>query len=125
MLAAAGAAVLWRPGTAVPAGVLVIDAVPWAAVTSIQGEDAKTVALPRTASTPFSMSLPAGSYRIVLTGPPPESRRTELRATVTPAVTTIAPPAQFQMLTPEQYFEPYLGPAAPAAVPEEAPVTQP
>jgi hypothetical protein len=51
----------------------------------------------------------------VLTGPPPESRRTDVQATVTANATVLLPPATFQTITPEQYFEGYLQAALPAA----------
>jgi hypothetical protein len=126
-LLAALAAALWRPNTAVPSGLLVIDAVPWGVVTSIQREGATTVPVPPSTSTPFSISLPPGDYRIVLTGPGPESRQTEVRAAVTSQTTTIAPTTQFQALTADQYFEPYLGAGSdsPAVGPDVVRTSQP
>ena len=100
-------------------GQLVIDAVPWATITSIESESGEAVTLPPTPSTPIRLDLPAGSYRIVLTGPAPASKRTEIMATVTAGAMTTAPAATFESLTTDQYFENYLStftePAVPAA----------
>ena len=116
-LVAAGFAFL---GGAPPApGQLVIDAVPWATITSIESESGEAVALPATPSTPIRLDLPAGTYRIVLTGPAPEPKRTEITATVTTGAMTIAPTATFESLTAEQYFEKYLSPSADPAAPAE------
>jgi hypothetical protein len=113
--------VIWRGATAAPPpGILVIDAVPWGVVTSIENGRGEHVAVPASASTPFSLSLPAGSYHIVLTGPPPESKRADVTATVTPAGTIVAPRTEFQVITPEQYFTPYLAAATTADVSTDA-----
>jgi hypothetical protein len=125
--AAIAGIVLWRGGTVAPPGILVIDAVPWGVVTSIENERGEHVAVPASASTPFNLSLPAGTYHIVLTGPPPESKRADVSATVTSAGTIVAPRTEFQVITPEQYFTPYLTAATPADATADAgaPPTQP
>jgi serine/threonine-protein kinase len=109
----------------VPTGYLVVDAVPWASIASIQTEDGEPVTLPQGASTPFAMSLPAGSYQVAVAGPPPESQRQTLTIQVEPGASTVAPLIRFRTVTPEEYFEEYL--AAPAASLEEEapPVTTP
>ena len=105
-------------------GQLVIDAVPWATITSIESESGKAVELPPTPSTPIRLDLPAGSYRIVLTGPAPGSKRTEITATVTAGVMTTAPAATFESLTTDQYFENYLSSSADPAAPAEPAVAE-
>lgn len=54
-----------------PAGTctLVIDAVPWAQITGITDADGKTQPLPRDAATPTTLTLPPGTYTLVLTNP--------------------------------------------------------
>jgi len=116
VIAAALAVSTIRSGPA-PTGSLVIDAVPWASITSIQGEDGEAVTLPRAASTPFAMSLPAGTYQVVVAGPPPESQRQTFTVRVEANASAVAPMIRFRALTPEEYFEEYL--AAPAASLEE------
>jgi len=105
-------------------GQLVIDAVPWATITSIKNESGEAVALPTTPSTPIRLDLPAGSYRIALTGPAPGLKRTEIKATVTAGAMTTAPATTFESLTTDQYFGKYLSasddPAEPAAPGESA-----
>ena len=113
--AVAAAALALRPGV-VPIGTVAIDAVPWATVTRIEAEDGTPQGLPAEASTPLSLTLPVGTYRITLTGPPPDlaSRvvtvQVQADGTVTPA------PERFRTMTLEEYFDPYLTSATPAAV---------
>ena len=71
---AAVAALLLTGGT--PAtGTAVIDAAPWANIVEIRNEAGDVQPLPSPASTPLSLALPAGTYQISLTGPPPESKK--------------------------------------------------
>ena len=70
---AAVAALMLTGGTAAT-GIAVIDAAPWANITEIRNEDGEAQPLPSPASTPLSLTLPAGTYQITLTGPPPESK---------------------------------------------------
>jgi hypothetical protein len=112
-IALAGMSV-WRGASVPPSGTLVIEAVPWAMVTSIENEAGDAFAVEGEGSTPLTLSLPAGRYRIVLTGPPPESRRTDVQTTVTANAIVLSPPATFQTITPEQYFEAYLEAALPS-----------
>jgi serine/threonine-protein kinase len=61
--------VIWlMPGTpvAVPQGVLVIDAVPWAEVTAVIGESGEPVTLPQPSHTPLQLALPPGTYQVML-----------------------------------------------------------
>lgn len=91
-----------------PGGIVVIDAVPWARVESIIAEDGSRVALAAGATTPLSVNLPAGAYRIVLVGPPPAGESRELRVRIDGQQTLIAPLEQFSSLTPDEYFDRYL-----------------
>jgi tetratricopeptide (TPR) repeat protein len=120
---AAVIAFMMRPPTVVPMGMLVVDAVPWATVTAIEREDGTPQAVPEQASTPFSLSVPAGTYRVRVAGPPPESETRLLMITVGENAVAAAPTERFLEITPEQYFEQYL--AAPAAAPEDPAATPP
>jgi hypothetical protein len=113
-VAAIIAAIVLMP-TAIPqSGVLVIDAVPWATITSIQSEDGEQQPLPSPASTPLTLTLPAGNYQVDVTGPPPESEPQRITVQVAANVGTVAPTIRFRPLTPEEYFEQYLvAPVAP------------
>jgi hypothetical protein len=104
-------------------GSLVIDAVPWATVTAIRGNDGTPDALPLPASTPVSLALPPGTYQVTLTGPAPEGRVVTLTATVGVGGISVVPLTRFQALTAEDYFEQYLGSARSDAptVPDGAP----
>jgi serine/threonine-protein kinase len=102
----------WRSApvpAALPAGTLVIDAVPWATVTAIVDEDGRPVALPDVTSTPLSLDVPAGAYRVSLQGPPPQEDARQVEVTVVAGQTLAVPRLEFSTLTPEEYFEPYLG----------------
>ena len=123
LVTAAVVAFMMRPAPVVPMGTLVIDAVPWASVTAIEREDGTPHALPAQASTPFSVDVPAGTYRVRVAGPPPESEARLLRVTVAENGVAAAPVERFTEITPEQYFEQYL--AAPAQTPEDPAATPP
>jgi serine/threonine protein kinase len=111
---AVGVWFLTRPPVVVPTGTLVVDAVPWAMVSSIRGEDGTEHPVPAPGSTPLALILPAGRYVLQLVGPPPDSTARTITVQVQAAVLTSAPPELFQTVTPEQYFEPYLQSLAPA-----------
>jgi hypothetical protein len=115
--AAVAGVMMMQGGTPAPTGRLVIDAVPWASITSIQTEDGETVALPGPASTPLAISLPAGTYQVAVTGPPPESQAQNVTVRVDPGASTVTPLIRFRTLTAEEYFEEYL--SAPTASTEE------
>jgi len=97
----------------VASGTVVIDAAPWGTISAIETEGGDAVALPPSSTTPLSISLPAGTYQVTLTGPPPESQTQQMTIQVQQDTTTDAPLVRFRMLTPEDYFEQYL--AAPTA----------
>lgn len=50
-------------------GTLVIDALPWAEVMSIEDSEGKPVAVGPNRYTPMALSVPAGQYSVVLKGP--------------------------------------------------------
>jgi len=118
LLAAATAYFLTR-GPA-PTGTVVIDAVPWGTVTGIRTPGGDAQPLPEQASTPLPLVLPAGTYEVTLTGPPPESRTETVTVQVGADGVTVAPITRFQAITPEQYFEQYLGSVTPGAANEPA-----
>ena len=106
--AAASVAFVMMAGGSAATGTLIVDAVPWGTVTSIRTEDGEGVDLPSPAATPIALPLPSGNYQVVVVGPPPESQEQRLTVRVDSGATRIAPPVKFHVVTPEQYFEPYL-----------------
>ena len=98
-----------------PPGTLVIDAVPWGTVAAIANEKGASVALPAAPSTPLSLVVPSGTYQVTVTGPPPESQTQRITVRVEPNGSIVAPLVRFQVITPEDYFEPYLSAPAPPA----------
>jgi hypothetical protein len=116
LLAVAAAVVVVSRAAIPPAGTLVIDAVPWGTVAAIESDTGQRMPLPTPASTPLAISLPAGTYQVLVTGPPPESQEQRLTVRVDPNGSSVAPLARFRVITPEEYFEPYLtAPASPDA----------
>jgi serine/threonine-protein kinase len=106
----------------VPTGTLVIDAAPWGTIEAIETEDGESVALPASASTPLSMTLPTGTYQVVVVGPPPELQPQRISVHVATGGATVAPLIRFQTMTPEEYFEQYLSsPTSPSLEAETAP----
>jgi hypothetical protein len=108
-----------------PPGTMIIDAVPWATVTSVRnerGEPQELTASP--ASTPLALTLPAGTYQITLTGPPPESKTETVSVQVDAGGTSVVPLTRFQRMTAEEYFEQYIGagdaPGVETAAPAES-----
>jgi hypothetical protein len=115
-IVAAGIAVAVQMSQPVPIGTVMIDAVPWATVTAIEGDDGIRVELPAVASTPFALDIPAGAYRVTLAGPPPESEARVVTVNVVAGSRVALPVERFKTLTPEEYFGQYLAaPAAPVA----------
>ncbi len=109
---AAGVAIMLFSGPA-PSGTVVIDAAPWGTITAIETDGGDAVALPSSTSTPVSLTLPAGTYQVVITGPPPELQTQRVTIQVQRDAASVAPLVRFRMLTPDEYFEQYL--AAPTA----------
>src|SRR4029077_10753411 len=91
-----------------PPGTLVIDAAPWGTITAIDAQNGNHLPLPSAASTPLSISLPAGTYQVTVTGPPPESQAQRFTVRVDPNGANVAPLVRFHVMTPEEYFEQYL-----------------
>jgi hypothetical protein len=109
----------------VPTGMVVIDAVPWATVTAIKAQNGTLQSLPASASTPLSVALPAGTYEITLTGPAPASPVATVTVQVGVGGVSVIPLQRFQTMTAEEYFEQYLGSAAPSAEPAQSVTTAP
>jgi tetratricopeptide (TPR) repeat protein len=112
IIAAVAAAVIMRPAPVVPTGVLVLDAVPWATISRIEREDGTEQPLPARASTPLSLTMPAGTYRIRVASPTGSDSRL-ITVTVGADRVTAAPVERFGEMTPEDYFEPYLAAQTP------------
>jgi tetratricopeptide (TPR) repeat protein len=91
-----------------PNGTLRVDARPWATVVAVVGPDGTRQPLPDDASTPLSIRLPKGVYRITLAGPSPDSTTRELTATIVEAKETAVDGGRFATVTADAYFEPYL-----------------
>jgi hypothetical protein len=103
--------VFLTPAPAAPApayGTVTVDALPWATVVSIVGQNGTNHPLPEQASTPLSLRLPIGAYRITLSGPPPESVTRESTVTITEGQEALVDGGRFATLTAESYFAPYL-----------------
>ena len=84
--------------------------------------------MPHIVSTPAALSLPAGTYRVTLTGPPPGSETRQLTVQVQEGTVTPPQVERFASLTPEEYFEPYLAAQAAAqgvAAPLDEAATEP
>ncbi len=128
LAAVVGAVFALRPPPVPATGGLVIEAVPFAAVTGIEAvADGSRPALPPNASTPLTMTLPAGTYRVRLVGPAPENE--SRLVTVEVLANGVAAPAiePFRALTPAEYFEQYLSSPQPAedGLAPPAPATSP
>jgi hypothetical protein len=105
-----------------PTGTLVIDAMPWGTIKSIESEGGEPVTLPDSPSTPFSITLPSGSYQVVVAGPAPDQQPQRISVRVEPGVANMAPAIRFRVLTPEEYFEEYLAGTSPSPSQTGAPV---
>jgi predicted Ser/Thr protein kinase len=105
-------AIMFLSGPVAP-GTVVLDAVPWGSITAIETEGGDAVQLPPAPSTPLALTLPTGTYHVVVAGPPPESQTQRITVEIQRDTSTVAPVIRFRALTPEEYFERYL--AAPTA----------
>jgi hypothetical protein len=110
-LAVVGVAVFMMTRGPVPTGTAIVDAVPWANITSIRSEGGEELALPTPASTPVALTLPEGTYTITLAGPAPESKTETVTVRVDVGGTSVVPITRFRSMTVEEYFEQYLGSA--------------
>jgi serine/threonine protein kinase len=108
-IAAAAVAAFMMTGGATATGTVVIDAAPWANITEIRNEAGVLQPLPAQASTPVSLTLPTGTYQILLAGPPPQSKKETVTLRVNAGQTSVAPVTRFQSLTVDEYFDEYLG----------------
>ena len=102
--------VMWSliPARPPVTGVVMIDALPYAAVTGIEAADGTRPPVPAQAATPLALTLPVGTYRVRLVGPPPENESRLITVQVQADGTATPPVERFKALTVEQYFEPYL-----------------
>lgn len=98
--------------------MVVIDALPWATIAAMQNESGIRETLPESASTPLALRLAPGSYRVTLQGPPPQSELRSVALRVEPGKPAIFPPQRFSTITADEYFNSYLLPAGPVAIPE-------
>ena len=81
-------------------------------------ESGESQPLPSPAATPLVLTLPAGTYQVTLTGPPPELKTETVSVRVDVGGRSLVQAPRFQSLTVEEYFEQYIGAGdAPAAVP--------
>jgi hypothetical protein len=125
-LAVVGVGVFMATRGPAATGTLVIDAVPWANVTAIARENGAQETIPMPASTPISLVLPAGTYQITLTGPPPESKVAHVNVRVVVGATNVVPVTRFHSMTAEEYFEEYLqGGDAPSSPAPASATTEP
>jgi hypothetical protein len=104
---------------------VVIDALPWGTVQALIAEDGRPQVLPADASTPLSLTLVPGRYRVTLVGPPPASVSREITLVVDGENAPAPIRAQFDRITPDQYFEQFVAPAAPAPPSTEIQEPQP
>jgi hypothetical protein len=101
-----------------PTGTVVIDATPWGTITAIETESGDAASLPSSVSTPLVLTLPAGTYQVVVAGPSPESQTQRITVQVSANGSAVAPLVHFRELTAEEYFEQYL--SAPTALTPES-----
>jgi tetratricopeptide (TPR) repeat protein len=111
VLAVAVAGWLVSRGASSPPVLVVIDATPWASVSSVQRDTGERAALPSPASTPLAMRLVPGRYKVSLVGPPPASETRVVDLNVEPGKPIDFPTQRFAAMTPEEYFAPFLGSA--------------
>jgi hypothetical protein len=114
ILAVVTAAMLGRPRP-VATGTVVVNAAPWGTVTAIRTEKGEALTLPADKSTPLSLTLPPGTYRITVGGPPPDSQPQQVSVRVQAGGAAVAPVPRFPGITADEYFEPYLTRSAVAA----------
>jgi hypothetical protein len=108
-VAAAAVAAFMLTGGTPATGMAVIDAAPWANIAEIRNEAGVLQPLPSPPSTPVSLALPAGTYQIALTGPPPQSKKETVTLRVNAGQTSVAPVTRFQSMTVEEYFDESFG----------------
>jgi hypothetical protein len=100
---------------------VVLDATPWATITSIQNGDGEPQPLAEIRSTPLAVQLTPGAYRVSFEGPPPQSEKRTIEIRVESGAALMAPVQRFAAPSVDEYFRPYLVPPVPAAGPR-APV---
>ncbi len=82
-----------------PTGTVLIDATPFGTITAIETDGGDAVALPPSPSTPLSLTLPEGTYVVVVAGPPPESQTQRVTIQIQRDTPTEVAPIRFRALT--------------------------
>jgi hypothetical protein len=90
-------------------------------VTKIEAADGTAQQIPPDASTPLWLTLPAGTYKITLAGPPPDLESRIVTVQVEANGTATLNAERFRTMTPEEYFEQYLSSSASAPLDGTAP----
>jgi hypothetical protein len=122
LLIIAGVAVaLWPKAPPPMPRLVVFDAVPWATIERIQNEKGEAVTLPADATTPMSLSLPPGTYQVVLAGPPPQQERRTVPLKIATDSSPVFPVQRFAPMTTDEYFKDLLAPAVAPPSAEPAP----
>jgi hypothetical protein len=93
---------------------VVLDAVPWAMIKSVQDESGKFEALPADASTPLAVPLTPGVYRVMLEGPPPQAEVRTIELRVQSGTPASFPLQRFTPVDVDEYFRRYIPSSAPA-----------
>jgi hypothetical protein len=112
--AAAGVWMLTRPAAVVSPVMVVIDAVPWATVSTIEREGGEAAPLPVQASTPLAVPLEPGMYHVSLVGPPPGSEARRIPLQVESGKPSPMVLERFTPMTVDEYFRGYTSGAAAA-----------
>ena len=123
LLVVGAAVIAWAVASRdVPPGPVrvVIDAVPWAAVTAVQSETGERIQLPEVASTPLALQMTPGKYTVTLVGPPPISDTRVVSVVIEAGRNTVLDMQRFEAMTAEQYFDSFLREPAAAAPPTAA-----
>jgi hypothetical protein len=101
--------------------LVVLDATPWATITSIQNGDGEPQPLAEMRSTPLAVQLTPGAYTVSFEGPPPQSEKRTIEIRVESGAALTAPVQRFAAPSVDEYFRPYLIFPVPATEPR-APV---
>jgi hypothetical protein len=103
LLVAVAGWMLTRPA-AVPPVLMVIDAAPWATITSVRRDGGEAESLPGNASTPLALTVAPGTYRVSLTGPPPRSETREVSIQIDEAGEAPVILERFTPMSVDDYF---------------------
>jgi serine/threonine-protein kinase len=97
--------------------LVVLDATPWATITSIQNGDGEPQPLAEMRSTPLAVRLTPGAYTVSFEGPPPQSEKRTIEIRVESGAALTAPVQRFAAPSVDEYFRPYLIPPGPFTEP--------